>query len=213
MHIRVLVGTALILTIIGLWVNWSNQPPSAPSSLLLPQLDIDASVASDFEGLAKETWGDFLDKFQARSDCFGNVRLIASYDLDSKAVYNPEQATVTVRVPGSPAQLKSALVHEWAHHIEFQCAELEELQLAFREVLEIHPDTPWHSSNTLNDISMRAWKEIPSEQFAETTVVFVLGRGHIPSQIRVNNAAVHVIAEWAAGGKSMVSTMEKARGE
>ncbi len=199
-----LISITLVLTVIGVhgtWPNWSDQAPRARTLSPRPRLIIDDSVAADFEGLARETWDEFLNKFQARSDCFGDVRLIASYDLKDKATYNPEHATVTVRVPGSPALLQSALVHEWAHHIEFQCAEHQELIPAFLTVLEMPLVTPWYSTNSTADISMSTWKEIPSEQYAEATVAFVLGERQIPSHIIISDEAVHLVAEWAAGGK------------
>ncbi|MEA3351057.1 MAG: hypothetical protein U9Q82_10580, partial [Chloroflexota bacterium] len=173
-----------------------------------PELIIDKSVASDFKALAEDTWEQFLVKFQARKDCFGDVHLKAAYSLDNKAIYDPDSATVTIRVPASAAFLQSALVHEWAHHIEFQCAEHEELRPDFLAALELSPDTLWRSAINVEDISMKAWKEIPSEQYAEATVIFVLGRQQIPSQVRVGDDAVSVVAQWALGVKHLSPTVE-----
>jgi hypothetical protein len=89
----------------------------------LPRLIVDESVADDFRALALETWDQFLAAFQPRSACFGDVELRATKTLDSRASYDPETAAVTVRVPATVVMLQGALIHEWAHHVEFQCGE------------------------------------------------------------------------------------------
>ena len=164
-----------------------------------PRLIIEDSVASDFRALAEETWRQFLDVFRARADCFGDVRLRAAWTLDHRAVYEPNTATVTVRVPGTPAMLQEALVHEWAHHIEFQCAAHRQLRPAFLAAQGLPPDTPWRPRHLPADAPGSVWARIPSEQYAEATVELVLGQRHIPTGARVTREAVRVVAAWAAG--------------
>ncbi len=160
-----------------------------------PELIIDESVASDFQALAMETWDEFLTVFQARTSCFGDVRLRATRALGSRAAYDPDSATVTVRVPGTPAMLQSALVHEWAHHVEFQCDEHKTLRPAFLDALGLPPDTQWRPE--VLPVNMSA--DMPSEQYAEATIVLVLGRRQIPNGIRITEDAIRAIEEWAAG--------------
>ncbi|MEE8389211.1 MAG: hypothetical protein V3S14_00225 [Anaerolineae bacterium] len=164
-----------------------------------PRLVIDDSVAGDFEALAIETWDRFLTVFQARAGCFGDVRLRATRTLDSRAVYDPDDATVTVRVPGTPAMLQSALVHEWAHHIEFQCEAHKEFRRAFLAAQGLPPDTVWRPDNAPAEMPTSEWADIPSEQYAEATVALVLGDRPIPTKARITRKAIRVIAEWAAG--------------
>lgn len=164
-----------------------------------PQLVIDESVAPDFEALALETWEQFLATFRGRSDCFGDVRLRAASALGSRASYDPDTATVTVRVPGTPAMLQSALVHEWAHHVEFQCKEQQELRRAFLIAQGLPPDTPWRPHDQPAAIPASEWADIPSEQYAEATIVLVLGARHIPTKARVTDEAIQVIETWAQG--------------
>jgi len=164
-----------------------------------PRLIIDDSVAGDFKALAVETWDRFLTVFQARSDCFGDVRLRATRSLNSRAAYDPDSATVTVRVPGTPAMLQSALVHEWAHHIEFQCEAHKDLRLAFLAAQGLPPDTVWRPDDAPANMPSSQWADIPSEQYAETMIEVVLGRRQIPTNARVTREAVRVIEEWAAG--------------
>ena len=164
-----------------------------------PQLILDASVASDLAVLAEDTWVQFLDVLEARSSCFGDVRLLASRTLEERAAYSPGTRTVTVRVPATRALLQSALVHEWAHHVEFQCGEHEELRDAFRQAQALPPSVPWRSSVVTEEVAAGLWAGIPSEQYAEAMVVLVLGRRQIATAAPVKAEAVRVLAEWAAG--------------
>src|SRR5512132_758576 len=105
--------------------------PATATPRPLPRLLLDDSVAGDFAVLAQSTWQQFLVAFSGRTACFGDVHLRAVSDLASRAAYDPPTATVTVRVPGTPAMLQGALVHEWAHHIEFQCPAQQQIRAAF----------------------------------------------------------------------------------
>ena len=164
-----------------------------------PRLIIDESVDSDFAALAQETWHQFLTVFQARADCFGDVRLRATRTLGSRAVYDPDTATVTVRVPGTAALLQGALVHEWAHHIEFRCGEQRTLRPAFLAAVGVPTDTPWRPASGSVAAPASLGQDIPSEQYAEATIVLVLGRRPITTGVRVTEEAVRVVGEWAAG--------------
>jgi hypothetical protein len=156
-------------------------------------------VADDFRVLAAETWDQFLTVFRARVTCFGDVRLRAVYSLDSRAGYDPDSATVTVRVPGTPAMLKSALVHEWAHHIEFQCREHRDLRKAFLQAQGLPPDTQWRLDDALAHVAGEKKVDMPSEQYAEAAIVVVLGSRQIPNDVTVTQEMAWVIEEWAAG--------------
>jgi hypothetical protein len=178
------------------WRGWSWLGPAAEGH---PQLIIEASVAGDLAALADDTWAQFLGVMEARTGCFGDVRLQATRTLDDRAAYDPETATVIVRVPGSRALLQSALIHEWAHHVEFQCQEHEELRAPFMAAQGLPPDVPWRPDVTPAEIPASRWAEIPSEQYAEAMIVLVLGRRQMPTVAPVKAEAVRVLAEWAAG--------------
>jgi hypothetical protein len=198
----IIVGVVVIVVIA---ILASAAPPSRGQvhNLLkpkpAPKLIIDASVADDFRALAVETWTEFLTVFWARSDCFGDVRLRATRTLNSRAAYDPDTATVMVRVPGTPAMLRGALIHEWAHHIEFQCEAHKDLRPAFLAAQGFPPDTLWRPDDTPANTPVSAWPDIPSEQYAEATIELVLGRRQIPTEVRVTQEAIHVIEVWAAG--------------
>jgi hypothetical protein len=191
-------GICLALIVAGL-LSARCAPAVPPTPKPLPRLTIDASVAADFAALAQTTWQQFLTVFRARADCFGDVHLQAAYELDSRAAYDPKTATVTVRVPGTPAMLQGALVHEWAHHIEFQCSAQKEMRPAFLAAQGLPPTTLWRPDDTPAEVPESEWATIPSEQYAEATIEVVLGQRQIPTTAPVTVAGVRVIAQWAAG--------------
>lgn len=166
-----------------------------------PRLLVGGSVGKDLEALALETWDQFLTVFWARRYCFGDVHLQAAYTLGSRAGYDPDTATVTVRVPGTAAMLQSGLIHEWAHHVEFQCEAHQELRAAFLAAQGLPADMPWRPDDARRrpaDAPASDWAEIPSEQYAEATIALVLGGRPIPTQIHVTLEAIGVVGEWAA---------------
>lgn len=177
-----------------------------------PRLLVDESVGADLEALAEESWDQFLVAFWARRDCFGDVHLRAVSTLGSRAGYDPDTATVTVRVPGTAAMLQSGLIHEWAHHVEFQCAAHQELRAVFLAAQDLPADTPWRPDDAHQDRSADApasdWAEIPSEQYAEATIALVLGGRPIPTQIHVTREAIGVVGEWATGHRPLESAVE-----
>lgn len=164
-----------------------------------PRLISDNTVAPDLQALADETWGQFLTAFQARTGCFGNVHLHVDDNLADRAAYDPGTATVTVRAPATAAMLQGALIHEWAHHLEYQCAAQKELRRAFLAAQGLPAETPWRPGEALANTADSAWASFPAEQYAEATIELVLGRRPIPTTARVRPEAVQVIAEWAAG--------------
>lgn len=189
---RSAVGSALILIAVVALAAGAILPRP-------PRLVVGESVGADFAALALETWDQFLTVFRARWDCFGDVHLEAAYSLDSRAGYDPDTATATVRVPGTAAMLQSGLVHEWAHHVEFQCPAHQELRAAFLVAQGLPPDTPWRPANMPAHVPSGVWADIPSEQYAEAVVELVLGGRPIPTSARVSPEAVGVVKEWEEG--------------
>lgn len=165
-----------------------------------PCLIIGPSVDEGFAALAAKTWDRFLTAFSPLAPCIGDVHLRASYRLPARAGYDPASATVTVRVPGSAAKLRAALIHEWAHHIEFQCPQQRLMRPAFLAAEGFAPDTPWrpHDAQVLAD----TWANIPSEHFAEAAIELVLGHNPTPTQIHVTQEGLKALAAWLSGGEA-----------
>jgi hypothetical protein len=168
-----------------------------PRHRATPRLIIDASVKPDFAAVIQETWAQFLPVFAARRDCFGDVRVKADYDLSDRAMYEPQTAIVSVRVPERASILKGALVHEWAHHVEFQCKEQAEMRAAFVEAQGMPANTPWRLEDGTTNILASDWANIPSEQYAEAAVVLVLGERPVSTKAPITAEGIEVLRAWA----------------
>ncbi len=156
-----------------------------------PELLHAESVPDDLRALADEAWDDFLAAVPARHDCFPSVTLEAAWELDTRAEYRPDTATLAVRVPGTPATLRSELMHEFAHHLEFTCSEHRELRTDFLRAQGFAADAAWFEGNT--------WETTPSEQYAEATVEMIEGRRSHQGGILLTTDAVEVVREWGLG--------------
>jgi hypothetical protein len=89
------------------------------------------------------------------------------------------------------------LVHEWAHHVEFQCEAHTEMRAAFIEAQGMPADTPWRSEAGTTNILSSDWANIPSEQYAETTIIVVLGKRPVSTKAPITAEGVEVIRAWA----------------
>src|SRR5207302_8179589 len=141
--------------------------------------------------LAAGTWRLFLDAIPARATCAADVTLAGAWHLANRALYDPDRRLVTVRIPATAADLRGSLVHEFAHHFEFTCPTQRLLRPAFLAAQGLLRRTPWRGGST--------WARIPSEQFAEAMVQFVLGRPSLPLVV-VRPGALEVLRRWARGG-------------
>lgn len=156
-----------------------------------PTLHFAADMPDDLRQLADETWQDFLDAHPGRLDCIDSVTLEAAWELDNRAEYRPDSRTLAVRVPGTPATLRSELIHEFAHHVEFTCPDQTELRAAFLHAQGFPPETEWFGGAT--------WETTPSEQYAEATVEVVTGRRTHTGGILLTPEAVEVVRQWGEG--------------
>jgi len=164
-----------------------------------PCLILGDSVHDDLAILARQTWERFLTAFRSRWNCFGNVRLEAVYDLDGRAGYDPTTATAMVHVPGTAAMLQSGLVHEWAHHVEFQCPAHQSLRPALTAAQGLPPDAPWRPVELPGHIPAGLRADIPSERYAEAVVALVLGGRPISTGAQVTPAEVEIVRAWGVG--------------
>jgi hypothetical protein len=155
------------------------------------ELRFDDTVPDDLRELALETWSDFLAVVPARHDCIPSPTLTAAWELGDRGEYRPATSTVVVRVPGTPATLRSELLHEFAHHVEFTCPEQEGLRTAFLEAQGFAPSASWFEADT--------WETTPSEQYAETVVELVEERRSHRAGIQLSDAAVTVVRAWGLG--------------
>jgi hypothetical protein len=156
-----------------------------------PQLRHDDTVPDDLRQLADEAWLDFLDAIPGRDHCITEPTLSAAWELDSRAEYQPSTAILLVRVPGTPATLRSELLHEFAHHLEFTCPAHEQLRRGFLVAQGFPADKSWFDGDT--------WETTPSEQYAEAVVELIEGRRSFRGGIQLTDEAIAVVREWGKG--------------
>lgn len=153
-----------------------------------PRLLHDDTIPDDLRELADTTWADFLAVVPERQSCVAPVTLHAAWELESRGEYQPDTATIVVRVPGTPATLRSELIHEFAHHIEFTCREHEEMRAAFLSAQGFPEEADWFSGD--------AWAVTPSEQYAEAMVELVDGTRTHNGGILLSIDAIAVVRQW-----------------
>lgn len=158
----------------------------------VPRLVAGSTVANDFSALANATFQAFLDAAPGVMDCVGGVRLEAATTLQDAAQYDRGTRTVTVRVPATAPSLTDSLVHELAHHLESVCGSQADLRNAFVEAQGFDPTSQWSDGPS--------WEQTPSEQFAETVVLVVLGRRRRNvSGVTITAEARALVADWLEG--------------
>ncbi|MEA2002198.1 MAG: hypothetical protein U9N84_10005 [Actinomycetota bacterium] len=177
---RTLILVVLIAALGGVFIYTSPDPG--------PRLRFDESVPADLQELADQTWNDFLAVHPGRQDCIPPLTLQAAWELDNRGEYRPGSATVVIRVPGTPVTLRSELIHEFAHHVEFTCPEHDSMRADFLHAQGFPTTTNWFEADT--------WETTPSEHFAEATVELVMGRRTHPGGIQITLEAVEVVRAW-----------------
>jgi hypothetical protein len=154
-----------------------------------PTLALSSGMPHDLERVVRTTWGRFVSAFPARASCFEPVTVAGAWELGDRATYDPADREVTVRIPGTAPNLAAALVHEFAHHLEFTCRAQRAMRSSFIAVQGLPRDARWFEGST--------WERIPSENFAEAVVEYVLGHRPSHSRIAVSSGALAVIGHWA----------------
>lgn len=152
----------------------------------------DDTVPEDLEQLADEAWADFLDAIPGRFSCVEPVTLHAAWELENRGEYRPDTATIVVRVPGTPATLRSELIHEFAHHLEFACDDHSGLRDGFLTAQGFAASAEWFTGES--------WETTPSEQYAEAMVEMIEGTRSHRGGINITSAALAVLEAWANGG-------------
>lgn len=154
-----------------------------------PRIRFTPGTPQDVQALARATWTTFTEAFRARWECFGDITVAGAWHLDERADYDPSRRLATVRIPGTPTNLRESLVHEFAHHVDFSCPAMASVHRSFLAAQGLPLDAPWSTGPT--------WEGTPSEQFAEATVAAVLGRTAHP-RILLSRKAIEVVRTWAA---------------
>ena len=76
----------------------------------------------DLRAVASREWQRFADAIPACADRLGGLTIGVAWELADRARYDPAQALVRIRAPGTASNLEATLLHEFAHHAERRCA-------------------------------------------------------------------------------------------
>lgn len=161
----------------------------APGGARAPGLTLADGTPEDLQRLATQTWAEFIASFSSSRDCIAPVTVAPAAELGDRAVYAPKSMLVTVRVPGTAPNLRAAMVHEFAHHLDFTCRRARLFRPRFLAAQGLASTRPWFRGPT--------WEQTPSEQFADAAVEIVLGR---TSRLRLHarGAALREMRAWGA---------------
>jgi hypothetical protein len=162
-------------------------PGSAPRPA---DLWVNGASPADLRALIEETWERFVEAFPARRSCLAPVRVQGAWRLDGRGSYDPGRRLITVRIPGTAANLRASLVHEFAHHMEFTCPEQRDVRVPFLDAQGLPRSASWFEG--------RSWETTPSEQFAEAVVQMVLGRPAHPA-VLIRPRSVALLRAWGRG--------------
>jgi hypothetical protein len=146
----------------------------------------------DLREVAADAWQRFTDVVPACADRLGGLTIGVAWQLADRARYEPEQALVLIRAPGTAPNLEATLLHEFAHHADRRCAPSPALRRRFTAAAGLPAGTAWRGQ--------APWDRIPSERFAEAVTTFVLG--HPPPHVLVHlrPGELRAVAAWAHGG-------------
>lgn len=156
-----------------------------------PAVTYGEGTPDDLRQLVQSTWERFAVAFSAHADCMGGITLQGDRQIKDKARYEPTTGAVLVRIPGTVANLETALVHEFAHHLEFACPAHTELRPVFLRAQGLPADTEWFDGPS--------WEETPSEQYAEAAIQVVLGYRDTNFEMRLTPEAIEAVAAWGRG--------------
>lgn len=157
-----------------------------------PSMRVDRSVAFDLENIAVDAWDRFLDTFEARTDCIGDVTVSAVDGLDQQGGYRAADRTIEVRVPIYESTAGNTILHELGHHLEQQCSDQASVRPDFLAAQGLAVDTPWFEGDR--------WETTPSEMWAEAVSRLVSGSQQRQNLVPITDDALEIMERWAAGG-------------
>jgi hypothetical protein len=154
-------------------------------------LEFGPTTPEDVRQLTAETFDQFQEVFPAQAGCARGVGLETDRDLGDRGQYDPDTATITLRIPGTATKLRNSFLHELGHHLEFACPAQLELRPSFLAAQGFSPQQDWFAGES--------WGATPSEQFAEAVVEVVEGRRNLRYGIELSREALDLVEAWGEG--------------
>jgi hypothetical protein len=156
-----------------------------------PGLRFTDATPDDLRAVASDAWQRFGDEVPACAGRLGGLTVGVAWELPDRARYEPEQALVLIRAPGTAPNLQATLLHEFAHHAERRCPPSDAFRQRFTAAAGLPVGTPWRGR--------ASWDRIPSERFAEAVTTFVLGHPPPHVMVHLRPGELREVAAWAHG--------------
>ena len=159
-----------------------------------PALIATQELPRDVRALTDETWTGFSEAFAGRRSCLTDVRLTLVDEVPNGAArYLVDEALIEIEIPTSPVRYPESLAHELGHHLEAVCDVEVAIGDDFRRAQGLSASVDWSSGGE--------WEELPSEHFAESVVLVVLGdRPTHADRFVIRPDALELIERWAQAG-------------
>lgn len=145
----------------------------------------------DLAEVVEATMAAIEESLPAHSACLDGLTITHAWELDNRAEYRLETATIVLRVPATAAHLEVSLAHEVAHHLDFACGLGDGTRQAFTTAQNLDPAATWEESDS--------WQSTPAELFATAVATHVTGRPDELRRIDISEEAMEVVARWAVG--------------
>lgn len=128
----------------------------------------------------------------AHAGCIGTVAVRFDTLDGRRGEYRSSEHAVVIDHRVRPSEIPALAVHQLGHHVFESCGLFDEggLTTAFYRAQGIPAGRGWFDDS-------RGWSSTPAELFAEALTIVVLGRSS--TDARPEDAAVEVVARWAAG--------------
>ncbi len=175
------------LAVLGLLIGFAVFGTATGTDDSPPRVHYRDGTPGDVMALGDSSFADVLAAFPAQVGCLEDVTVAHNWDLGPEAGFY-ENNYIEIEVPNTSARIRRTYVHEFGHHLDFNCSD-RELRDAFVAAMGHGPGTNWHSESW-------PWERRPSEQFAEA-VVSVVGGSRLHPDMQLTSEAVRVVEEWA----------------
>ena len=149
------------------------------------------ATPDDLRAVASAAWERFGDAVPGCAGRMDGLTVGVAWELPDRARYEPEQALVLIRAPGTAPNLEATLLHEFAHHAERRCAPSPAFRRRFTAAAGLPNGTPWRGGTS--------WERIPSERFAEAVMTYVLADRPPHVLVHLRRAELRAVAAWARG--------------
>lgn len=157
-----------------------------------PGVTLGDDMPADLAEVVSVAFDEMVRELEAHGSCLEGLTVEHAWEMADRASYDPDTATIVLRVPATANELEFSLAHEIAHHLELACPAQQEIRPDFLAAQGLPNSTAWFEGDT--------WEETPSEQFATALGMVLTGGSDDRRHVPITESAVEVVADWTEGG-------------